>query len=254
VAQVVSAAERDALVKLRTDRGGQAADVDGLIRVANEAAAKGLPPAPLTNKIREGLAKGHDPKVIEPVVRQMSAHLETADRLLRELEPTAAGAGREGSVILLAEAVGSGVTADEVREIRRVAQSSGKAPLLAEGLAGAAKGLSLIKEARLPAADGSAVIAEAVRRGFRTHEILDIGREVKRRESDYRSGRASLRALRDAIARGDRPDQLFRDSRPATVERPAAARPEPVVERPTRPEPTQRPEPPARPDRPGATR
>jgi hypothetical protein len=256
-AQSVSAAEREALVKLRTGRGGQAGDVDALIQVANDASAKGLPPAPLTNKIREGLAKGHDPKVIEPVIRQMSTHLETADRLLRELEPAAAGAGRESSVILLAEAVGSGVTADEVREIRRVAQSSGAPPLGADSLAGAARGLSLIKEARLPAVEGAAVITEAVRRGFRSQEILDLGREVKRRESDYRSGRASLRALRDAIARGDRPDQLFRE-RPSTVERPAAARPEPVVDRPARPDPPQRPEtrpePTTRPDRPATTR
>ena len=42
------------------------------MRVADEAAAKGLPTAPLTNKIREGLAKGVDPRRIEQVVRQMA--------------------------------------------------------------------------------------------------------------------------------------------------------------------------------------
>src|SRR5437899_805610 len=60
-AQTVSAADRDALVRLRADRGGSAAEVDALIKVADEAAAKGLPAAPLTNKIHEGLAKGVDP-------------------------------------------------------------------------------------------------------------------------------------------------------------------------------------------------
>ena len=253
-AQSVSAPERDALVKLRTDRGGRAEDVDALVRLANEAAAKGLPAAPLTNKIREGLAKGIDPSRIAPVVRQMASQLETADRLLGEMDSAAAGAGREASVTLLAEAIGSGVTAEEVRDLRRVAPRPGKPPLSGDGLASAAKGLSSIKEAQLSVVEGTAVIAEAVRQGFGSHEILDLGREVKRREADYRAGRASLRALRDAIARGDRPDQLFRDSRPATVERPAPARPAPPAERPTRPDVPPRVDPPVRPDRPATGR
>lgn len=258
-AQSVSASEREALVRLRTDRGGRAEEVDALIRLADEAAAKGLPPAPLTNKIREGLAKGHDSKRIEAVVRQMAIHLETADRLVREMEPGAAGAARDGSVALLADSLGSGVTPDEVRELRRLAQpgsTTGRSPASAEGLASAAKGLSFLKEARLSVPDGTAVMAEAVRQGFRPHEILDLGREVKRREGHYRAGRASLRTLRDAIARGERLEQLFRDSRADAVERPAAGRPETPVdrpERPRRPEP-QRPEQPVRPERPAPGR
>lgn len=254
-AQSVSASEREALVRLGVDRGGRAEEVEALIHQADEAAAKGLPAAPLTNKISEGLAKGYDPKRIEPVIRQMATHLETADRLLREMEP--ATAGREAPVTLLAESLGSGVTPDEVRELRRLVQSAsktGKPPPLAEELAGAAKGLSFIKEVRLPAVEGTAVIAEAVRQGFRSHEILDLGREIKRREGDFVAGRASLRALRDAIARGDRPDQLFRASRTERVERPASARPETPVERPARPEPPQRPEQPVRPERPATGR
>ena len=49
-AQSVSASEREALVRLRVDQGGRAEDVDALIRPADEAAAKGLPAGPLTNK------------------------------------------------------------------------------------------------------------------------------------------------------------------------------------------------------------
>ena len=225
-----------------------ASDADALNRLANEAAAKGLPAAPLTNKIREGLAKNVDPKRIELVVRQMATNLETADQLIREFEPAPGGPGRDLTVTLLAEAIGDGVTPGEVRELRRLAQ-----PVTSESLASAAKGLSLIKGAQLPVADGTAVMAEAVRQRFRSVEILDLGREVKRRETDYRTGRASLQALRDAIARGDRPEQLFPGGRPNTVERPTPARPEPTVERPERPirpEPPQRPEQPVRPERP----
>jgi hypothetical protein len=257
VAQSVSTSEREALVRLRVDRGGRAEDVDALIRYADEAAAKGLPAGPLTNKIREGLAKGYDPKRIEPVVRQMAAHLETGDQLMREMDLPLAGPSRDASLTLLAESLGGGVAANDVRELGRQARQSGKLQLSPEGLASAAKGLSFVKDARLPIPEGTAVMAEAVRQGFRSHEILDLGREIKRRERDYVAGRVTLRALRDAIARGERPEQLLRDSRTETLERPAAARPEAPVERPERPgrpEAPQRPERPERPEAPGGRR
>lgn len=94
-AQSVSASDREALVRLRVDRGGRADEVDVLIliRQVDEVAAKGLPAGPLTNKIREGLAKGVDPKRIELVIRQMATHLETADRLMREMESSSGGTG-----------------------------------------------------------------------------------------------------------------------------------------------------------------
>jgi hypothetical protein len=252
-AQAVSASDRDTLVKLRTERGGNAEDVDALIRVADEAAAKGLPAAPLANKIREGLAKGVDLKRIDAVVRQMSAQLETADRLIRELEPASSTASREVSVTLMAESFWSGVTVDQVRDLRRLSQPAAggaRTPTSADVVASAAKGLSLIEEARLPVAEGVAVMAEAVKQGYRSNDVLGVAREIKRREADYRAGRASLTALRDAIARGNRPEQLFRDTPPTRVERPATqTRPETPVER-----PAARPDTPTRPERPQTER
>jgi hypothetical protein len=94
-------------------------------------------------------------------------------------------------------------------------------------------------------------MVEALRQRFRSHEMIDLGREIKSRERDYREGRASLVALRDAIARGNRPDQLFRDSRRTTVDRPAATRPDPTT---TTRERAQPPERPTRPDRSGTDR
>jgi hypothetical protein len=251
----VSAADREALVRLRTDRGGRAEEVDALIRQADEVAAKGLPAAPLTNKIREGLAKGHDPKRIELVVRQITTHLETADRLVLETEPSSSASAREASLVLLAESLGSGVTENDVRELRRLAQSSEAPAVSSDALGSAAKALAFIKQANLPMTEAVTLIAEAVRQGYRSHEVLDLGRDVMRRESEYRTGRASLRALWEAIASGARPEQLFREARPGVVERPGTARPEPVErpERPSRPEPS-RPERPVRPDRPAARR
>jgi hypothetical protein len=250
-AQSVSAAERGELVRLRTERGGRAEEVDMLLRQADEAAAKGLPVAPLTNKIREGFAKGYDATRIAVVIRQMAGHLETASGLIREIVPAAAGAERETAVTLLAEAVAGGVTVDEVRSLSGTTSRSGTPPMSADLLAAAAKGLAFVKEARLQVAEGAAVMAEAVRQGFRSYEILDVGREVKRREADFQSGRASLRALRDAIARGERPGDLFASRAGATERGAAPARPEGAVTRPERPvraEP-QRPEP-VRPEQP----
>jgi hypothetical protein len=248
-AQSVSAAEREALVRLRVDRGGRAAEVDALLRHADEASAKGLPSAPVANKIREGLAKGHEPQRIEAVVRQMVSQLEAADALLRELDRSAVGPGREAAVTLLAESLGGGVTGDDVRELRRQAQAAGAPAMPADVIASAAKGLAYIRDAKLPPAEGAGVIAAAVRQGFRPHEVLDLGREIKRREQDFVAGRATLRAVREAIARGDRPGQLFPEPRPEVAERPAATRPAPP-ERPARPERPERPEAPQRPERP----
>jgi hypothetical protein len=225
---------------------------EALASIADEAAAKGLPSAPLTNKIQEGIAKGYIAKRIEPVVRLMAAHLETSDQLLRELDPSVTGAARDAAVTLLAESLGSGVSVNDIRELRRQTQAADKPAVSGEAIASAAKGLAYIREARLPVSDGTGVIAAAVRQGFRSHEVLDLGREIKRRERDFSAGRSTLRAVRDAIARGDRPEQIFRDGRPETTERPAASRPATPErpERPARPERPERPETPQRPERP----
>ena len=253
--QVVSAADREALVRQRVDRGGRADEVDLLLRRADEAASQSLPVEPVTNKIREGLAKGADPQRIDAIVRQMVANLRVSDGLVRELAPSASATERRAAVVLMAESLDAGVTVDEVRELRGAGGSDGSAT--PDRVASSAKGLSLIKAARLSGPDGRQVMAEAVRRGYRATELVDLGRDIKRRELDFQSGRASLRAVRAAIARGDRPEQLFRDAGEGTATRPAA-RPEatrPEAERPAapvRPE-AVRPEPvrPPTPERPG---
>ena len=255
LAQGVAAEDREAILRLAADRGVTAEGASALIRPVEEAGAKGLPMAPLANKVREGLAKGVDPKRIDTVVRQMAGHLGTADALIRELN-LAASPVRDEPVTLLADALAGGVSTDEVRELRRQAQPVASTPLPSDSLAGAAKGLSLIKSASLPAADGTAVMVEAVRHGYRSHEMLEVGRQVKRRERDYRDGHASLRALREAIARGERPEQIFAGMRATDVERPAATRPEPTTERPARPVRPEavrpeRPQRPQTPERPG---
>jgi hypothetical protein len=253
-AQSITAAERDALVRQVVARGGQPGDLDGLLRVVDQAVAASLPSTPLVNKIREGLAKNVAVARIDPVVRRLAADLGTADRLVRDLVPGSGGASRQAAVGQLGEALSSDVTPEEVRSLFEAL--AGTSAASAGRLASAARALAFIKDANLPAADGSGVVAEAARRGFRDDEIVDLGREVKRRELDYQSGRATLQALRSAIARGERPEQLFPAIRPDTVERPA--RPDVTPERPVRPErveptrptPVERPSLPERPQRP----
>jgi hypothetical protein len=241
VRQVVVAALSVLVCLLASSRPVMAQSEADLLRQADAAAAKGLPAAPLRNKVREGFAKGRDPKQIEAALNQLASNLEAADRIVREVEPGAAVAARESAVTLLADALFSGLTTDEIRELQRQAQTTSS-----QDLAGAAKGLSSIKEARLPVNEGTAVMSEAVRQKFRAYEMQDLGREIKRREADYRAGRASLRSLRDTIARGTRPETILRDSR---AERPAATRPDATTERPTTT--TDRPQRPERPvDRP----
>jgi hypothetical protein len=222
--------------------------------VVDQAVAASLPSTPLVNKIREGLAKNVAVARIDPVVRRLAADLGTADRLVRDLVPGSGGASRQAAVGQLGEALSSDVTPEEARSLFEELAGTGAAS--AGGLASAARALAFIKDANHPAADGSGVVAEAARRGFRDDEIVDLGREVKRRELDYQSGRATLQALRSAIARGERPEQLFPAIRPDTVERPA--RPDVTPERPVRPErveptrptPVERPSLPERPQRP----
>jgi hypothetical protein len=246
-AQAVPADDRAALVRQVVSRGERPADLDRLLRIAEDTAAAGLPSAPLTNKIREGLAKDVPLARIEPVVVRIASDLRTADDLLAELMVNVAVADRRRAVARLGESLGGGVTPDEVRTLVGQGQDTDltRSP---DVLAGAARGLAFIKEARLSGAEGTDVVVAAARQGFRHHEIVDLGREVKRREVDYQAGRSTLRALRDAIVRGDRPGQLFADVRPDAAGRPAVARPDVTVERPIRPETPVRPERPERPD------
>ena len=69
-------------------------------------------------------------------------------------------------------------------------------------LAAGAKGLAVMKEGRIPSKDGTALVGEGMKQGYRASELLDLSREVKRRGSDFEEGRASLKALREQVLLG----------------------------------------------------
>ena len=190
------------------------------------------------NKIREGFAKGHNPRQIEAAssIRCVRTWRPRTGSFVRSslVRPLAA---RESAVTLLADALVSGLTTDEVRELQRQAPTASS-----QDLAGAAKGLSFIKEARLPVTEGTAVMAEAVRQKFRSYEMLDLGREVKRREVGLprRPCRACGRCATPSPAA--RVPRRFCATAAPSARAATRTRPEATSDRPSGPRSTDRPQ------------
>ncbi len=208
--QSVSPQDLEDIARLSAAQGRSADEVKPLVELANKAGERGLPPGPLVNKIKEGLAKGVEPARIEPVLREMAGRLETAQETLKDLSGRGlvdTGSGRQRALEVLAEALARGASPDEVREIGRLAQE-GKPRLTPEALASGAKSLAVMKEGGVLAREGLSLVTEALRQGFRPSELADLSRELKRRG---REGGLPLQAVQDAVKRGDRPDQIFRD-------------------------------------------
>jgi hypothetical protein len=212
-AQSLSIQDRDEINRLRSAQGYSAEEVNPLIEQVTKAAEKGLPGEPLANKVKEGLAKGIEPKRIEPVLRQFIAHFENAQEALREAGARGIAEGnRQRALETLADAFARGATIDEVRELARLTQDA-KQKVTQDVLAAGAMSLAIMKEGKIPSKDGATLIGEGIRQGYRPVELLDLGREVKRRGSEFQEGRASLQALKEQVRRGERGDRLFREDR-----------------------------------------
>lgn len=208
----LSSRDLEEIARLRTAQGRSAEDVAALVDQAKRAGERGLPAEAFANKIKEGLAKGVEPKRIESVLGRMIGDYEQARDVLKEAQMKGVTEGRAGRRTLdtLAEAIARGATADEVRNLGRSGQGGGKR-IDQDALASGAKGLALMKEAGISAQDGADLIGEGLRRGLRSSELIDLGREVKRRGRDFREGRTSLQRMRERLARGERGEGLFRD-------------------------------------------
>ena len=215
-AEPLAPQDRDDIVRLRTARGGAAQDVAGLLDQADKATDRGLPAELLANKIKEGLAKGVDPTRIEPVLGRLIGHLDAAQEIVKGYGSRdvteVSGAARSRAMEALAEAFARGLTSEEARELERQARQ-GMARLSAESLAAGAKGLAVLKEAGIAVKEGAPLMSEAIHRGFRSSDLADLSRELKRRGHEIQSGKVRLQSVREAIARGDRPEQLFGDDR-----------------------------------------
>ena len=152
---------------------------------------------------------------IDPVVRQLVTHFESAQDILQEstakgMVDTSQGS-RQRALEGLAEALSRGTTAEEVRELAKTSQGGG-GKVSQESLASGAKSLAILKEARIPSKDGTALVAEGIRQGYRSAELADLARELKRRGSDIQQGRVNLQNIKDQVSKGQRADRIFRDS------------------------------------------
>lgn len=251
--------------KLGTARGRSSEEISRLIGEAGRAEARGLPAGPLLDKLREGLAKGIETRRLEQVLATLATHLDTARTLQQEFESRAgrepAPGERQRALEVLAEALGRGVTPDEIRAIGRGLREAGgevRGDLLAYG----AKGMALMKEGGLPGAATAALLMAAMRQGLTPTELLGLARELKGRGPELRGNLTRLQELQRAIERGERSEQLFRESRerrvpggrlPGGTNRPERIEPQnrdrQTMERPTQPERPERLEPLERPHR-----
>lgn len=210
-AESLTAQDRDAITRLGSAQGRSENEISPLLDHVSKAGERGLPTESLLNKVREGLAKGVEPKRIDPVLRQMMSRLESAHEVLQEAGSRGMEEGnRQRAIETMAEALSRGTTVDEVRELSRLSQD-GRHKATQEELAAGAKGLAVMKEGRVPSKDGTALVGEGMKQGYRASELLDLSREVKRRGSDFEEGRASLKTLREQVRRGERSDRLFKD-------------------------------------------
>jgi hypothetical protein len=210
-AEPISVQDREAITRLGSAQGRSENEITPLLDHVSKAGERGLPTESLLNKMREGLAKGVEPKRIDPVLRQMTSRLESAHEVLEEAKGLGLSEGnRQRAIETMAEALSRGATIDEVRELSRLSQE-GRHKATQEELAAGAKGLAVMKEGRIPSKEGTALVGEGIKQGYRSAELLDLSREVKRRGSDFEEGRASLKALREQVSRGERSDRLFKD-------------------------------------------
>ena len=215
LADSLSNQDREEINRLRSAQGHSAEEVNALLEQVTKAGEKGLPTEPLANKVKEGLAKGVEPKRIDPVLRQLVTHFESAHDLLQEsiskgMVDVSQG-NRQRALEGLAEALSRGATAEEVRDLAKTSQGGG-AKVSQESLASGAKGLAVLKEAKIPSKDGAALIAEGMRQGYRSAELGDLAREIKRRGAEIQQGRMNLQNIKDQVSKGQRADRIFRDS------------------------------------------
>lgn len=212
-AEPLSVQEREAVTRLGSAQGRASGEINPLLDQVSKAGERGLPTDSLLNKVKEGLAKGVEPTRIDPVLRQMTSRLESAREVLEEAKARGMAEGnRQRALETLAEAFARGATKDEVRELSRLSQDD-RHKATQEELAAGAKSLAVMKEGRIPSKEGTALVGEGIRQGYRSSELLDLGREVKRRGSDFEEGRASLQQLREQVSRGEKGDRLFREDR-----------------------------------------
>ncbi len=213
-AESLSARDLSDIQRLGKARGHSQQDIESLVDRARHIEGSGLPHEPIVNKIKEGLAKGVPLSRISPVLRKMEGNLREAHDILAEHRGRDNRENTEDrrATEVLAEALGRGVTRDNVRALKESGRG-GKRRLDSSSLAFGAKGLALTGEGGVSHQDGTPLVGEAIRQGFQPHELLDLGREMKKRGRELKQDRIRLKDIQKALARGERADRIFNDRR-----------------------------------------
>ena len=130
----------------------------------DDAAAKGVPTAPLVTKVREGLAKGATPDRIRSATAALAQRLEAAADALaptRSVEEVSAGAG----------ALQSGVPVATLRDMRRVWPAK---PLTVPlGV------LTELVQSGVPQANATKRVRELLVKGASTAQLAALGTTVR---------------------------------------------------------------------------
>jgi len=147
-----------------TSRGLPAELVDGVAAVAADAAARGLPTAPLADKALEGWAKRVPSARIVSVVQQFAGRMVEA----RDAVRTAGAATPSGDMVTAAaEAMNRGMSAAQVGDVVRAAPASpSAAPSLRVAAALSAQGMQMEQAVT--------VVARAMHDGRAVEQILDL--------------------------------------------------------------------------------
>ena len=217
----VGPGDREEIVRLAQSRRIPEADVAPLVDEVSRASERGLPQATLLNKVKEGLSKGYPAARVHEVLKDLIGQLDAARDMLGT---TGDEAMRTRAIVMLAEALGRGVTRDEFEELRKLAADGGT-PRQSESLAIGARFWALLKEAGFTTA-ALPLVAETVRQDYRAADIVSLARDMAARREELTAG-TRLDALRQAVRRGERPERLLPPRDAGTIERPRAERPQP---------------------------
>jgi hypothetical protein len=166
----------------RLERSLDARSWQAVARIVDAAARDGLPPEPLLNKAAEGTLRGVSGDVIRTGVQRLAQRLAAAKRALAPASRLDIEAG--------AEALGAGVPAGTLTEIRRMRPD---APVHVElGV------LAQLVASGVPVGKASEKIQELIRIGSRPAQIIALGDSVR---SDVAGGHKPIDSF-DARARG----------------------------------------------------
>jgi len=189
----VGVAESDVADVIRQGAVGgvRAPELIRLLEVVAETKRHGLPPGPVMDKIKEGLAKRVLPERIVTVASRIAGDLASARDLIRRAEQAGvrveAPGDRERAVEAVADVLGRGVPPSEVEELAgRIGASSSRGATMSRFQAGTQVTADLIAMGLSPRA-ASETVGAALARGMNQRDIERLrerlAQELRRGES-----------------------------------------------------------------------